>query len=546
MGFCDLIKSCTYIHTLQIATDAMLRQRSLPKQHRHQLAPLVPVYVGHNLPDTITLHVLLRHFEAHNFLPDTEESTIIDKPGKRHGKLFFHDFDAADRAIAGMNGTKIASFAIVVEHWESRVKQPLSRSRGVVVKVSNCHYSFPREKLQFMVHAIAPTSEMVFHETELTKPNWAHINCEDLSSADKVVTSLHGTFIHDLPLSAKVVRNGKQDVVASIHQPILSPPPLQPVRPASGIAFFASVKVLYIPKSVTEDDILRLLSRTSEVSVKVRAVADQKFNYAYVNCTDRKVADMVVHCLNGRSVGGNRLRAKIVEQPGASSVLPVESPKQQKSFDKPREWEGDLETFSLKDVPPDSAEFKKVLLLMQNTIPSVKILKLERIQNKWLWNKYSQHCDEIKEKNGGVLMEKELFHGTSANDPQQVYNGEEGFDMRFCTKGMWGRGSYFAASAMYSHQYAYTPRGNYPGGSRQMFLARVNIGETHECPPDCTLTMPPARPLSEACSSSSMQFSVIRYDSVTGVTGISGSRVYIIYDNRKAYPLYLITYTFAC
>ena len=90
--FCDLIKLCTYIQTLQIATDMMLR--SLPKQHCHQLATLVPV-CGLSLPDTFTLHVFLRHFEAHKFWPDEEVSTLIDKPGKRYGKLFFHDSDTA-------------------------------------------------------------------------------------------------------------------------------------------------------------------------------------------------------------------------------------------------------------------------------------------------------------------------------------------------------------------------------------------------------------------------------------------------------------------
>ena len=533
-----------YTCTLQITTDAMLRLRSQPKLPRrdHPAAPLCPVYVGHNLPEVISICVLLRHFQEHNFWPDKEQSTIIDTPGKRHGKLFFSDSDTADCAIAVVNGTKIGSFTVVVEHWESRVKQPLSRARSVPIKLSNCHHTISKVELESMVCDIDPTASVVFHQTELTKPNWAHINCVDCSSADKVVNRLHGTIIHGLPLSVKVVGNNQHGSTSSINQPIPSTPALQPapVRPTSGIVFSATVKVSYIPKSATEDDILRLLSRKSEVSVKVRDVADQKFNYAYVNCTSKGVAEEVVRCLNGRSVGSNSLRAKIVEQPPPKSVLPAEPPKLQKCFDVPREWEGDLEAFSLKEVPPDSAEFNKVLLLMQKTMPTVRISKLERIQNKWLWNRYSQHCEEIKEKNGGVLMEKELFHGTGVNDPQLIYKGEEGFDMRFCNTGMWGRGIYFTSSAKYSDRYAFTSRGGGIAGSRQMFLARVNIGETHECPPDRNLTMPPMKP-SQASTSSSVQFSLVRYDSVTGVT--SGSQVYIVYDNRKAYPLYLITYT---
>ena len=398
-----------------------------------------------------------------------------------------------------------------------------------------------------MVDAIDPTAVVFFHQTEGTKPNWAHINCAGLSSAEKVVTRLHGTFIHGLPLSVKVVGTDKQGTAATSPKPTL--------RSIPGAPFFASVKVSSIPKSVAEDDILRQLSRISGISVKVHEVPDQESNFAYVNCIDRSEAEEVVQRLNGRCVGGQSLRAKIVEQKTASSAVTVESPKEHKSFNTPREWDDDVKPFSLKDVPPGSAEYNKVLLLMQETMPSVKITKLERIQNKWLWNKYSQHCDEIKEKNGGVLMEKELFHGSGANDPKLIYNGEEGFDMRHSSSGMWGRGIYFAASASYSHRYAYSPDTKTTGssfwqmfaasgGSRQMFLARVNIGEEHECLPDGSLTMPPAKPSShgQASTSSSVRFSMVRYDSVTGVTG--NSRVYVVYDNRKAYPLYLISYTY--
>ena len=327
---------CLYIYCvatyLQIAH--YLRMQSQPKLPRrghpaaplchvlprrdHPAAPLCPVYVGHNLPEAISLCVLLRHFQEHKFWPDREQSTIIDTPGKQHGKLFFSDSDTADCAIAVVNGTKIGSFTVAVEHWESRVKQPLSRARSVpldvVVKLSNCHHTIPKEKLESMVHDIDPTASVVFHQTELTKPNWAHINCVNRCSADKVVTRLHGTIIHGLPLSVKVVGNNQQGSTSSITQPIPSTPALQPaaVRPPSGTPLFVSVKVSYIPESATEDDIRRRLWRiSSDASVKVRDVADQKFNYAYINCSDKIVADEVVHCLNGRSVDDNKLRAKI-------------------------------------------------------------------------------------------------------------------------------------------------------------------------------------------------------------------------------------------
>ena len=533
---------------LILFTETMILSKSLRKGHHHHPAPPVPVYVGHNLPDSITRRSLLQHFEEHNIWPDRVASTIINTPGKRHGKLFFDDSASAECAVAVLNGSKVGSFTIVVEHWESKVKQPPLRSQSrsgplavVTAKLSNCHYSYSSERLESMVHEIDPTANVVFHQTEGTKPNWAHINCAGLSSAEKVVARLHGTVIHDLPLSVKLVGSAQPSAAASIAQPVpLLPPQHAAVRPVSATASSVSVKVTYIPKLVTEDDILKLLSRNLEVSVKVREVEDQKFNYAYVNCPNQRVAAEVVQCLNGKSLRKAQLRAKIVEQSTATNAMPMEHSKQQKSFNAPREWEGNVEMFSLKDVPPGSTEFNRVLLLMQKTMPTVKIMKLERVQNKWLWNKYSQHCDEIKEKNGGVLVEKELFHGTGGNDPQLIYKGEEGFDMRFCSKGMWGRGCYFAASARYSHSYAYSV-GTGSLDSRQMFLARVNIGETHECPSDRTLIMPPPKPSSQSATSSSVQFSVVRYDSVTGIT--KDTRVYIVYDNRKAYPFYLVTYT---
>ena len=199
---------------------------------------------------------------------------------------------------------------------------------------------------------------------------------------------------------------------------------------------------------------------------------------------------------------------------------------------KPDEWEEDGSSSVLKVVQHGSAEYNKVLARMRETVPNVKIIKLERIQNEWLWEKFSQHRDRIQKKNQGVVGENDLFHGTRSTDPRFIYEGEEGFDMRFSQAGMWGNGNYFAVNASYFVGYSHSVS----GGLRQMFLVRVVIGEAHDCPSNCSLRLPP-----EKSSKTSSLFSVERYDSVTGITG--GSRVYIIYDNLKAYPLYLITFS---
>ena len=104
------------------------------------------------------------------------------------------------------------------------------------------------------------------------------------------------------------------------------------------------------------------------------------------------------------------------------------------------------------------------------------IVSIDRIQNQWLWQRYFQHKEMIREKNKGAVNEMELFHGTRNNDPKSIYSSEEGFDMRYSASSMWDQGNYFAVNA----------------------------------------------------------------DTVTGTT--SGSTVYMMYDNLKAYPAYLITY----
>ena len=217
------------------------------------------------------------------------------------------------------------------------------------------------------------------------------------------------------------------------------------------------------------------------------------------------------------------------------------------SFTKPIEWEPQSDPIELKDVSQGSAEWNKILRRMQETIPSVNLVSIKRIQNEFLWEKYCLHKERMGRKGAERVNEMELFHGTSSNPPEDIYMSEEGFDMRFSREGMWGQGNYFAESARYSCSYAYPKHDplqlhSYPSFSRygartsssikQMFLVKVLTGDSYASPSNNTLRMPPYKP-----STSSEK---IRYDTVNGVT--SGSKIYITYSNDKAYPLYLISY----
>ena len=202
----------------------------------------------------------------------------------------------------------------------------------------------------------------------------------------------------------------------------------------------------------------------------------------------------------------------------------------------PPEWQPQNKTTELFLLSPETAEWKHVAQLFQQSMPQsvCTILSVKRIQNKWLWERYFQHRKRLHVKNDGIVNEKELFHGTRTNEPRLIYESEDGFDMRYSAEGMWGRANYFAANASYSNSYAHT---NASTGLKEMFLVKLLTGESYNCAPDSTLRVPPPKPKKV---SSGLQIEQLKYDTVTGLTG--GSQVYMAYDNEKAYPAYLIEY----
>jgi hypothetical protein len=72
-----------------------------------------------------------------------------------------------------------------------------------------------------------------------------------------------------------------------------------------------------------------------------------------------------------------------------------------------------------------------------------------------------------------------LYHGTRKIDPAEIYGGEEGFDIRYAKRAMWGKAIYFAANASYSGlNYHHT----LPNQNSQIFYSRVLLGRVKEMP----------------------------------------------------------------
>jgi len=203
--------------------------------------------------------------------------------------------------------------------------------------------------------------------------------------------------------------------------------------------------------------------------------------------------------------------------------------------DTPSTWSDSLET--LVPISPEDEEYWSVFTKMRETLPNVHISSLWRVQNSSLWSYYSFHKDRL-EMNNIPSNERRVWHGTSSLDPSVVYNDQmDGFMMQFAAEGLWGRGIYFADKAAYSKNYSHTPakksqtnaRQNPKKGESEMFLARLLVGKETKLAQNRSLTVPPTD------SSSGL-----KYNSVTGHT--NGSQVWIVYENGRAYPEYLVRY----
>ena len=199
----------------------------------------------------------------------------------------------------------------------------------------------------------------------------------------------------------------------------------------------------------------------------------------------------------------------------------------------PREWQPQTRTTELFPLQRGTPEWNSVHGKFSSTMLDKRVVNISRIQNKWLWEKYVVQKKRLDRKNNGRVNEMELFHGTRSNDPKNIYEGEDGFDMRYGAQGMWGVANYFAVNARYSHNYRYKS-----AAGSEMFLVNVLTGDSHQCSSNSSLRMPPTK--TAAPAQGEVQLVQMKFDTVTGQTG--GSQVFMTYDNDKAYPAYLITY----
>ncbi|XP_073490601.1 protein mono-ADP-ribosyltransferase PARP14-like [Aquarana catesbeiana] len=223
---------------------------------------------------------------------------------------------------------------------------------------------------------------------------------------------------------------------------------------------------------------------------------------------------VIVELLSARDPRGNTLKLQRNSKHG--------------KLDVPQHWDP-MNNDNVKVVPlgASSQEFIDVDTQFKKTC-QMRVIKIERIQNRHLWINYQIKKQSIDDKNGSTTNEKQLFHGLDSNTVNSV--NHNGFNRSYAGKNAacFGNGTYFAVNAIYSADDTYSrPDGN---GYKYMYLARVVTGVS--CVGKQGMIAPPPKNPANPTD---------LHDSVTN--NLASPVMYVIFHDIQAYPEYLITFT---
>lgn len=84
-------------------------------------------------------------------------------------------------------------------------------------------------------------------------------------------------------------------------------------------------------------------------------------------------------------------------------------------------WDDQTQNCQLFVVDAQSQEWASVSSAFKTTMPNAQIVKVERVQNKVIWEDYLGHVQKLR-KTTGNITELQLFHGTRNTDPKLIYS----------------------------------------------------------------------------------------------------------------------------
>ncbi|XP_040985439.1 protein mono-ADP-ribosyltransferase PARP12-like isoform X2 [Aquila chrysaetos chrysaetos] len=176
------------------------------------------------------------------------------------------------------------------------------------------------------------------------------------------------------------------------------------------------------------------------------------------------------------------------------------------------------------EVSNTTSEYNRIKQLFHQTMKSYKVLKIQRIQNPSLWKVFQWQKEQMKRENGGKeVSERLLFHGTKISFVEAIC--VHNFDWRICGSNgtNYGKGSYFARDASYSHAYCQPAV-----KTNIMFVARVLVGDYVKG--NAAYVRPPIK------SVDGLRF----YDSC--VDNELNPSIFVVFEKYQIYPEYTIEY----
>ncbi|KAL4659384.1 poly ADP-ribose polymerase 12-like [Arapaima gigas] len=169
-----------------------------------------------------------------------------------------------------------------------------------------------------------------------------------------------------------------------------------------------------------------------------------------------------------------------------------------------------------------TSEYKDILALFRKTMLGFIVRQIQRVQNRALWEVFQWSRDLMGRSKAGKVAEQKLFHGTDSKYVDAICR--QNFDWRICgTHGTaYGKGSYFARDAKYSHSYT--------GDSamRTMFVCRVLVGEYTKG--NSSYVRPPSK------DGGDVNF----FDSC--VDDVYNPSIFVVFEKHQIYPEYIIQY----
>lgn len=199
----------------------------------------------------------------------------------------------------------------------------------------------------------------------------------------------------------------------------------------------------------------------------------------------------------------------------------------------PTHWESMERKVTLKRVVLDTSngllqkEYQGVKNKFCRTLPQARIIQIERVQNKFLWEHYYYKRTQMEGIHGkGCANELDLYHGTDAQYVNPIC--ESNLDHRLAGERvgtLFGQGSYFASEAKYSDGYANADK----NGHKFIFQCRVlagkwTVGDPKYKRPPAINDREPGK-LYDCC-----------------VDSIDRPRIFCLFDMNQYYPEYVIQY----